>query len=255
MDYREEIINSLVEVCKKARSEGFDSAREIYTKQVDSGYKKGLEDAWECARKTILGTAEGGIHADDLYEMFGTLSASEILESVSINEAMQKIKEYERQKQKCESCFIEKLTKEKWASAKDCKKCTKEISAECVVDGCEFEPKQDKKLCDRCKNSKLCELNYTKYKDNCSDFYPKTDATDINDGSIKVGDEVRIKGSDPVKNDCDYGICTRSLPNVNTIYVMRRDGSSGEENKDEWYRTGRFFPQVAEVLKLLKGKE
>lgn len=86
-------------------------------------------------------------------------------------------------------------------------------------------------------------------------WIPKqTDATDIDDGSIKVGDEVRIKGSDPVKDDCDYGICTRSLPNVNTIYVMRRDGSSGEENKDEWYRTGRFFPQIAEVLKQLRGE-
>lgn len=237
MNYREEIINSLVDVCKKARSEGFDSAREIYTKQVDSGYKKGLEDAWECARKIVLGTDKGGIDVEDLIKIFDVRSAYGILESVSINDAMQKIKEYEQQKQdkkidiraKYEKYYIPigeenmRRKREQREQVEKCEKCTKEISAKCVVDGCEFEPKQ-------------------------------TDAPDINYGSIKVGDEVRMKGSDPERDDCDYGICTWSFPNDNTIYVMRRDGSSGRANKDEWYRTGRHFPQIAEVLEQLRGE-
>lgn len=33
-----------------------------------------------------------------------------------------------------------------------CEKCTKEISAECVVDGCEFETKQGEKNCRNCGN-------------------------------------------------------------------------------------------------------
>lgn len=174
-------------------------------------YKQGLEDAWECIKKIRIDGYDD-FDADDIYKIFGTISVDCILTENTASEAMQKIKEYEQQK-------------------------------------------QNEKLCDRCKNSKLCELNYPKYVNACSDFCPKTDATDMNDGSIKVGDEVRIKGSDPVRDDCDYGICTRSLPKINTIYVMRRDGSSGEENKNEWYRTGRHFPQIAEVLEQLRGEE
>jgi hypothetical protein len=37
------------------------------------------------------------------------------------------------------------------------------------------------------------------------------------------------------------------------MYVMRRDGSSGEEKKDEWYKTGRHFDAITEVLEQLKN--
>ncbi len=190
----------LDEVISSIYNRGIKDGSADVKMRVEGAYERGLEDAWECANKISAMTAS------EFEEVFGYSYYSRCMGKMSPSEAMQKIKEYEQQKQKCESCFIEKLTKEKWASAKDCKECKR-----------------------------------------------FTDATDMNDGNIKVGDEVRIKGSDPVKDDCDYGICTRSLPNINTIYVMRRDGSSGEENKDEWYRTGRQFPQIAEVLEQLRG--
>lgn len=41
----------------------------------------------------------------------------------------------EKQKDKCESCFTKKLTKEKWVSAEDCKECKKN---------------KDEKSCDKC---------------------------------------------------------------------------------------------------------
>jgi ribosomal protein S27E len=72
---------------------------------------------------------------------------------------------------------------------------------------------------------------------------------------IKVGDEVRIIGSDPIYDDCDFGVCLRSMPKVKTMYVMRKDGSCGEEIKDEWYKTGRYFPQIEEVLKNMQDGE
>ncbi len=202
-----------------------DVVSSIYNRGIKDGmedsekrYKQGLNDAWECARKIMLGIVKGGIHAADLYEIFGTHSAEEILETVSVDKAMQKIKEYEeRQKDDEKSCGTCKHVMLIDCGAYPCNECPRDTLPK-------WEPKQ-------------------------------TDATDINDGIIKVGDEVRIKGSDPVKDDCDYGICTRSLPNVNTLYVMRRDGSSSEENKDEWYRTGRNFPQIAEVLEQLRGEE
>ena len=73
------------------------------------------------------------------------------------------------------------------------------------------------------------------------------------DAEIKVGDEVKIIESDPVYDDCDYGVCT--YVKKDKIYVMRKDGSTGEEHKSEWEKTGRTFPQIAEVLKELRGAE
>lgn len=263
MNINDKEFDMLDEVISSIYKRGLEDGSADVKARVKGAYEKGLEDAWECARKIL----DAGVPYD-YWDMGSGHHISYAIKRYSASEAMQKIKEYEerqkrderkvdcevtacyncvnhndcdyeyekKQKQNekscgtckhvmlidcgaypCNECPRDTLPKwEQQASAKDCKKCTKEISAECVVDGCEFEPK-------------------------------KTD-----DGSIKVGDEVRIKGSDPIKDDCDYGICTRSLPNVNTIYVMRRDGSSGEENKDEWYRTGRTFPQIAEVLEKLR---
>lgn len=224
-----------------------ESALQIYTE----GYEEGLEDAWECARKIILRTDKGGIDAKDLFKIFDIRSASGILESVSINEAMQKIKEYERQKQKCEDCFTEKLTEEKWASAKDCKKCTKKISAECVVDGCEFEPKQDEKNCRNCGQPR-------DYKNRCIPFIegkcivsptrwiPKqTDATDSDE--IKVGDEVSCPQID------SKGIVIQTA-NKNTLLVLT-NSMDGLLRTDESKvaRTGRHFDAVTEILRQLRG--
>lgn len=204
---KEELEKQVHEFAKLIYEQGFEDGKSEAMKSVDNGYKHGAHDAWECARKIL-----DAVVPYDYWDIGSGHHISYAIKRYSASEAMQKIKEYEQQK-------------------------------------------QNEKLCDRCKNSKLCELNYPKYVNACSDFCPKTDATDMNDGSIKVGDEVRIKGSDPVRDDCDYGICTRSLPKINTIYVMRRDGSSGEENKNEWYRTGRYFPQILEVLEQLRGEE
>jgi hypothetical protein len=131
----------------------------------------------------------------------------------------------------------------------DCENCAKAISAECVVDGCEFEPKQNEKLCDRCKKSKLCELSYLKYVNTCSDFCPKTDATDIDDGSIKVGDEVSCPQID------SKGIVIQTA-NKDTLLVLT-NSMDGLLRTDESKvaRTGRQFPQIAEVLKQLRGEE
>ena len=195
-------------------------------------YEQGLNDTWECIRKFR------NLSEKERDKIFDTIWLQDILCHFKPLEFVQKIEEYEKRRK------IENFANVTGYDIKEVGEAVDKIEKQ-------LDQKQDEKLCDRCKNSKLCELNYLKYVNTCSDFCPKTDATDMNDGSIKVGDEVRIKGSDPVKDDCDYGICTRSLPNINTIYVMRRDGSSGEENKDEWYRTGRHFPQITEVLKAI----
>lgn len=63
--------------------------------------------------------------------------------------------------------------------------------------------------------------------------------------AIKVGDEVVIDGS--------IGIVTRAFPGAVTCYVMRKDGSSGEEDRNDCKTTGRHFDQISEVLEKMRG--
>lgn len=66
------------------------------------------------------------------------------------------------------------------------------------------------------------------------------------DAEIKVGDEVVI--------DDSIGIVTRAFPGAVTCYVMRKDGSSGEEDRNDCKTTGRHFDQIAEVLTEMRGE-
>lgn len=70
----------------------------------NQAYKKGLEDAWECARK-IMQTSRGYSH-DEINEIYGTrLRALDLTPS----EAIAKIKEYEEEQQNIKSCDIKKF--------------------------------------------------------------------------------------------------------------------------------------------------
>ena len=73
-----------------------------------------------------------------------------------------------------------------------------------------------------------------------------------NNCDFQIGDEVRIIGSDPIYDDCDVGWVIRNASErVKTMYVMRNDGSADEENKAEWYKTGRHNAMLAEVINAL----
>lgn len=72
----------------------------------------------------------------------------------------------------------------------------------------------------------------------------KQDAEQVQD--IQVGDEVVI--------DDSIGIVTRAFPGAVTCYVMRKDGSSGEEDRNDCKTTGRHFDQIAEVLAEMRGE-
>ena len=73
---------------------------EIRTKQdVDEAYQHGLEDAWECARKLVLNSEDGGLRVKDIREIFNFNNFFEgsydVIKDYSAQEAMQKIKDYE----------------------------------------------------------------------------------------------------------------------------------------------------------------
>lgn len=65
-----------------------------------SAYEKGLNDAWERARKIVCDKSQNGYSLYTLREIFGTASVCGIFGNFSASEAIQKIKEYEeKQKQ------------------------------------------------------------------------------------------------------------------------------------------------------------
>lgn len=132
---------------------------------MESEYNRGLNDAWEAARKLAVSSKEGGLDTETIVKIFDGLTYYAVFEAVSASEAVAKIKEYEQQKQ---------------------------------------------------------------------------------DPEIKVGDEVVI--------DDSIGIVTRAFSGAVTCYVMRKDGSSGEEDRNDCKTTGRHFDQIAEVLTEMRGE-
>lgn len=140
----------------------------------EEAYNRGLNEAWDAARKIAVDVIDGGYSLDELREIFDETLDRIIFKRNTASEAIAKIKAYEDEQ--------------------------------------------------------------------------------TEDAKIKVGDEVKIIGSDPMYDDyCDCGVCT--YVHIDKIYVMRKDGSASTEHESEWEKTGRTFPQIAEVLKEMRGAE
>lgn len=94
--------------------------------------------------------------------------------------------------------------------------------------------------------------NYIQTLNQVMDWLEQEPSGDAVSRDFQIGDEVRIIGSDPIYDDCDVGWVIRNASErVKTMYVMRNDGSADEENKAEWYKTGRHNAMLAEVIKQL----
>ena len=63
--------------------------------RVEGAYQKGLEDAWEAARKIVADTDHGGLASGTLCEIFGTRGYSYIMQENTAQEAIDKIKAYD----------------------------------------------------------------------------------------------------------------------------------------------------------------
>ena len=70
-------------------------AFDLLDAERDSEYQRGLDDAWEAARKISLNCEDGGIDGDGLREIFGTGNTYAIIQSNTAQEAIEKIKAYE----------------------------------------------------------------------------------------------------------------------------------------------------------------
>lgn len=101
MDYHKEIIDALTDVCERAKKNGQDEGYRVGEKVAqEAEYNKGLNDAWECAKKIYKMSAE------EVITIFGGCSK---WIDYSISEAITKIKEYEEKqfKKSCYNCAFE----------------------------------------------------------------------------------------------------------------------------------------------------
>ena len=62
---------------------------------ADDAYNKGLEDAWELAKKIVLSECDGGYSCEELENIFGYRTPASILKAFTPQEALAKVKAYE----------------------------------------------------------------------------------------------------------------------------------------------------------------
>lgn len=78
-----------------------DYINEHYGSLQDDAYQRGLDEAWEAARRISILESDGGYSWKEMKSIFGTDSASEIYMRHTATEAINKIKAYE-EKQKAD---------------------------------------------------------------------------------------------------------------------------------------------------------
>lgn len=79
--------------------DGTNNTAKEFEPELKRAKEDGLAEAWECARKLMLSTEDGGIDPQKVEEIFG-YSYYYVLQNDSASEAIAKIKEYEeKQKQ------------------------------------------------------------------------------------------------------------------------------------------------------------
>jgi len=143
------------EVYDKCMSEAEDLAYKLYSPKIDEAYQRGLNDAWDVAKKISI------MDSPIRDEIFGLVVTSNIIDENSASEAIEKIQQYGREQEK-----------------------------------------------------------------------------------IKVGNEVNGKGG--------RGIITKISDDGDHFNVMWENGSTGYYMREDFKKTGRHFPEIAEVLRKMQ---
>lgn len=69
-----------------------------YEPNNDEEYQRGLNDAWEAARKIAGAPSLGGLTTHEVMELFGTSLATEVMYMVTVDQAIEKLRTYEAKK-------------------------------------------------------------------------------------------------------------------------------------------------------------
>ena len=79
---------------KEAYDTAYADAEEIYESGKRAMYQKGLKDAWEAARKIF------SMDGEERETLLGNCFFKDVLENISASEAVEKIRQYEQEKEK-----------------------------------------------------------------------------------------------------------------------------------------------------------
>jgi len=83
---------------EKAYEEGYThgahDAKKVFEDHANEAYRKGLNDAWEAARKIVCLISDGGFTQDVLDSIFGSQSYQSIMAKYSASDAIEKISKY-----------------------------------------------------------------------------------------------------------------------------------------------------------------
>ena len=63
--------------------------------RVEGAYQRGLDEAWECARKVALNPNENGLSVEELDEIFGCATIQQVFRRYTVSEVIAKLKAYE----------------------------------------------------------------------------------------------------------------------------------------------------------------
>ncbi len=101
---RTQIMNSIENRVRQAYNSGYDTgfhdgeiAGYDKTDIWQDGFHKGLEEAWECAKRLVYLSIDGGMTYDDISKAFGfhVTNTADIFKTYTAHEAIEKIREYE----------------------------------------------------------------------------------------------------------------------------------------------------------------
>lgn len=92
------ICNEILEGVYEARTKNAGSIAVSDEEIVDKTYEMGLSDAWNLAKKIVLGVSDGGIDANEVLEIFGC-SMYNAMRNLSCEEALAKTEAYEKEKE------------------------------------------------------------------------------------------------------------------------------------------------------------
>ena len=142
-DLKYECNEAIEKIIDKAYKRGYEDKQKIHeeirNKDMDYGYKKGLEDAWECAKRIIHSCYRMKNGNLNLFKIFGSDSCAFIIDKYSATEAMQKIKEYE-----CKYKWSEQQQNIKERKCETCDLFLKDCIGAVMLDGCNFYKQKQK---------------------------------------------------------------------------------------------------------------
>ena len=109
------VANCIRDAYDRGYKQGFKDGnydKEFYCNlNFEHGTYKGLDDAWECAKKLACEKTEGGFDFKELKEIFdGNILTADILQNYSASEAVKRVKAWE-EKQKAEDTDSDRVTR------------------------------------------------------------------------------------------------------------------------------------------------